>query len=389
MTGDESQGRMPSQLAVPSSRRHVVSWWYVSRALLAVVVVGWSWATGVAATLLAQDPGRWLAERFTWWDSWHYVRIAEVGYLPPGLPCCDQAFFPGYPLLMALLAPLLAGSVVAAGLVVSWAASGAAAGLLHRVGELQAPGSGRWAVLYLGVAPLGIFLSAVYTEALFLALSLGAWLLGRRERWWWAALAAAGACAVRVNGVFLVAALVVMRIEQGRRRGSWLPRGGALAVLLAPLTAVAYVVYLSVRTGRLGAWQEAQSTGWVRQIAWPWQGLAAGWHAATSAKAWDVTVARWADLACVIAGIALTAALVWLRRWAEALLMLLNLAVLVCSTMLTSSARYALMWFPGYLLLAELTLHERWRFLRWLVPVVCAPALVVLSVAFADHRWIG
>jgi hypothetical protein len=363
--------------------------WCGSRALLAGLVVLWAWATGVAAPLLADDRGRWLAERFTWWDSWHYVRIAEVGYLPPGLPCCDQAFFPGYPVLMSVLAPLVGGSVILAGLLVSWVAGGAAASVLYRLAEEQARGSGRWAVVFLAVAPLGVFFTAVYTEALFLALSLGAWLLGRRRHWWWAGLVAAGACAVRVNGLFLVAALAVMYLVQLRDDGWRRPRLDALAVLLAPATTAAYLGYLAERTGHPDAWRAAQSTGWVREVAWPWEGLAAGWHAAWSARALDVTVARWADLICVVAGLALLLVLVRLRRWPEVVLMALNLAVLVCSTMLTSSARYALMWFPGYLVLAELAVRDRWRLLRWCVPLLCAPALVALSLAFASHHWIG
>ena len=29
--------------------------------------------------LRSRDTGRWLLERLTWWDTWHYVRIAEQG----------------------------------------------------------------------------------------------------------------------------------------------------------------------------------------------------------------------------------------------------------------------------------------------------------------------
>ncbi|GAA4346277.1 mannosyltransferase family protein [Angustibacter luteus] len=381
---------------MPIAREHrqrtwarTAGWWCASRVALVALVIGVSWAQGVDDGLRARDLSRWLTERVTWWDSWHFVRIAEVGYLPPGLPCCDQAFFPGYPLLMAALAPVLAGSVVLAGLVVSLVSGGVAAVLLQRIGDLRAPGSGTWAVVFLAVAPFGIFLSSVYTESLFLALSLAAWLAAVRRHWWWAGAAAGAASLVRVNGLFLVAALAVTYLLQLRADGRRWPRPDAAALLLGPLAVLGYVGYLAARTGHLDAWQQAQDKGWVRGTAWPWQGLAAGWRAARTAPATDLVVSRWADLVVVVGGLLLLGVLLWLRRWAEAVLIGLNVSVLVCSTMLTSAARYGLLWFPAYLLLAEVSQREGWRWLRWAVPVVCVPALVALSVAFSAHYWVA
>lgn len=363
--------------------------WIVSRLVLAAVVVVGARLLDVPGPSRVSGTGAWLLERFAWWDSWHYVRIAEVGYLPPGLPCCDQAFFPGYPLLMRLLAPVAGGSVVLAGLVISWIAGALAAVLLHRLGERQALGSGTWAVVFLAVAPFGVFLSAVYTESLFLALSLGAWLLAQHHRWWWAGVLAAGASTVRINGLFLVVALAVTYAVQLQADRRLRPRRDVLALGLGPLAVLAYFGYLAIRTGDAGAWQQAQSTGWVRQAAWPWQGLTAGWNAATSAHATDLVVSRWADLASVVAGLMLVLVLARLRRWDQAVLVALNVAVLVSSTMLTSSARYALTWFPAYLLLGELVARRPWRALRWgLAPLLFA-ALAVLSVQFGAHRWVG
>lgn len=363
--------------------------WIVSRLVLAAVVVVGARLLEVPVPSRVSGAGAWLLERFTWWDSWHYVRIAEVGYLPPGLPCCDQAFFPGYPLLMRLLAPVVGGSVVVAGLVISWGAGALAAVLLHRLAERQARGSGTWAVVFLAVAPFGVFFSAVYTESLFLALSLGAWLLAQRRQWWWAGLLAAGASTVRINGLFLVLALAVMYLLQLRSERRARPRPDVLALALGPLAVLAYFGYLAVRTGDAGAWQQAQSTGWVREVAWPWQGLAAGWDAATSARATDLVVSRWADLASVVAGVVLVVVLARLRRWDQAVLVGLNVAVLVSSTMLTSSARYALTWFPAYLLLGELAARRQWRVVRWGFAPVLFAALALLSVQFGAHRWVG
>jgi Gpi18-like mannosyltransferase len=159
--------------------------WLASRLLVMGLVVAVAWAAGVGPESHPLADGAWLVDRFVSWDAYHYGRIAEQGYLPPGLPCCDQAYFPGYPLLMAALAPVTGGSVYAAGLLVSLMAGTAAAALLWVLAREVAgsDSAARRAVLLLALAPAGVFFTAVYTEALFLALALGAWLAGRRGRW--------------------------------------------------------------------------------------------------------------------------------------------------------------------------------------------------------------
>ncbi|KQX61740.1 mannosyltransferase family protein [Angustibacter sp. Root456] len=367
----------------------LAGWWAASRVSLAAFVVLAAYLLRFDTALRGHDAGRWLLERLTWWDTWHYVRIAERGYLPPGLPCCDQAFFPGYPLLMRLLSPLTGGSVAVAGLLISLVAGSVAAVLLWRVAELRTPGTGRDAVVFLAVAPFGVFLSAVYTESLFLALALGAWLAASRRRWWWAGALAAGTAAIRVNGLFVAAALAVMYVEQLRRDERRRPRVDVLALAAPGLVVLAFFGYLAWRTGSVRAWQDAQTTGWVRHAAWPWEGLSAGWAAIRSAHAPDLVVSRWADLLAVLGGIALVALLARWRRWPEATYVALSVAVLVCSTMLTSAPRYALTWFPGYVAAAELVRRRGFGWLRIAIPVACLPQLAALSLAFAAHLWVA
>jgi hypothetical protein len=369
--------------------RAVAAAWLASRGALVGFVLVSSYLLRLDPALRQRDAGRWLIERVTWWDSWHYVRIAEVGYLPPGLPCCDQAFFPGYPLLMRLVSTLTGGSVIAAGLLISLAAGTVAAVLLWRLAELRRPGAGRPAVIMLAAAPTGIFLVSVYTEALFLALALGAWLAGSHRRWWWAGVLAAATSAVRVNGLFLAAALAVMYLAQLREERRRRPRVDAVALALPFVPVLAYFGYLSWRTGSTRAWQDAQTTGWVRQAAWPWDGLAAGWHAISTAHAPDLVVSRWADLLTVVAGVVLVAVLLRLRRWPEATYVALSVAVLLCSTMLTSAPRYALTWFPLYVVVGELVARTRSRWVELAVPLVCAPLLLAWSLAFAAHLWVA
>ncbi len=80
---------------------------------------------------------------------------------------------------------LLVPHWTAAGLLVSLVAGAVAAVALARIAALHLPGSraGGRAALFLLVSPCAVFLAAGYSEALFLALALPAWLAARRQRW--------------------------------------------------------------------------------------------------------------------------------------------------------------------------------------------------------------
>lgn len=376
--------------------RDVVAAWLASRAALVGFVALSAYLIGFDLTQRQQAPLAWLAGRFTWADSFHYLRIAEKGYLPPGLPCCDQAFFPGYPLAIRAVAPLTGGDVALAGLLVAHLAALTAAVLLWRL-ALQLTGDRRIAavaVLLLAVSPYGVFLTAVFTESLFLALALAAWLAAARRQWWWAGALAGLATAVRVNGLFLAAGLGVLYLVQLRADGAWRRPRVDVVALLAPLAAVAaYVAFLEARTGSWTAWTDAQVRGWNRRTAWPWEGLKAGWQAIAVADAPDLLVARVADLVVVLAGLALVVVFVALRRWPEAVYLALNVTVLICSTTVQSSPRYALTWFPVYLLLAEAAVRvfdrRGWRWPVLLGVAVAVPLEAALAVALAAHLWVA
>ena len=86
---------------------------------------------------------------------------------------------------------------------------------------------------------------------------------------WPPPLLTALACTVRVSGLFLVGALLVMIITSGGPGETQAaPRARLMLIPVAVL--VAFATYLHALTGSWTAWYHAQSTGWVRQLTWPW-----------------------------------------------------------------------------------------------------------------------
>lgn len=172
------------------------------------------------------------------WDSIHYLAIAQHGYTRPS----EAVFFPLYPLLIHALG-LLVGSDPVAGVIISAASLAAAMTILHRLTELELgrkPADG--AVLLLAFAPLSFFFTAVYTEALFFALSVGSLYAARRERWWLAIVLAAMAAVTRVTGVALVVPLAIMRLRHTRR----LERG-LISIVLVPTALAGYLSFTAAK----------------------------------------------------------------------------------------------------------------------------------------------
>jgi len=126
------------------------------------------------------------------WDTDFYHQIATVGYRWDRSAFLHQnvVFFPLYPLLMRWGGALLGGHPLLAGTVISLAAFAGAMSLLYRLAVLELGDEKAWpVVLLVSTYPFALFYSVVYTESLFLFLTVGAFYAMRRRHLLPAALA--------------------------------------------------------------------------------------------------------------------------------------------------------------------------------------------------------
>jgi hypothetical protein len=207
------------------------------------------------------------------WDSDFFLRIAQNGY-----DGASASFHPLYPALIAVLGRAFFGHYILAGLVISMVCCLGSFLLLHRLAEerLGLEGAGR-SVLYLAVFPMALFLQAVYSESLFLLLTLAAFALAERNRFAAAGLVTGLAILTRASGLALLPALALLA---WRHRD----RGHALAgVALAIPVAAIYPLVLWQQLGDPWAFSDAQDR-WHRYLSWAgplggiWSGLVAGWR---------------------------------------------------------------------------------------------------------------
>ncbi|MGH8886432.1 MAG: mannosyltransferase family protein [Egibacteraceae bacterium] len=356
------------------------------------VVVGcsaWLFATRGATVPTA------LLQRWWQWDWDRLQAIAQFGYdgHPSRYLTNQEAFFPGFPLLLRGVHAVVPNWVVA-GLLISFVAGMVAVVALARLAELERsvnePSTpvgdlGERAVLFLLLSPPAVFLAAGYTEALFLAFALPAWLAARRGRWMLASLLAAGATATRISGLFLGAALAVefLTARDGRRRwreAVW------LALPVGPV--LLYLLYQYGRTGDWASWLHAQQKGWYREFTNPVDAYLHTWHAAfghqqTLGYAWMFR----AELVAMAVGVLLVGWLLASRRWGELTYVGLQVVSLGTSYWYMSVPRATLLWWPLWIGLAQWSLRQPW--LRTAYLTLIAPFMVIFTLVFALGRWAG
>ncbi|MFF9341124.1 MULTISPECIES: mannosyltransferase family protein [unclassified Streptomyces] len=377
------------RLRLDAVDRDVLTLYLLTRVALLLVAYCTAW-------LFPRDPGAHRPEGFAavvgQWDWGHFLNIARDGYFPedpaarPAERDNREAFFPGFPLALRAL-HLLVGDWTAAGLLISLVAGAVAVLALGRVARLHLPAAAgaRHAVVLLLVSPCAVFLAVGYTESLFLAFALPAWLAARRHDWRLAALLATCATTVRVTGLFLVAALVVHFVLTAREHGG--PRRWAWLALPA-LPPLLYSWYLHAHTGDWMAWKHAQERGWYRRFHAPWESWSTTWEAAFGHGYTTPYALMWqAELVAMGVGLVAVALLARARRWPEAVYIALSLWALGTSYWYMSIPRATLLWWPLWIGLASWTLNRP----RWLAVWLClsAPLSAVLAVTYFSGRWAG
>ncbi len=375
----------------PADRR-VLQLYLLTRLSLWTMAHGARWLFPRGSDVREAAP---LLAPFQQWDANHYLHIARDGSFPAGagpwLGDWDnrEAFFPGYPLLLRAV-HVVVPDWTAAGLLISLAAGAVAVLALSRIARSYVPedAAGHRTVLFFLLSPCTVFLAAGYTEALFLAFALPAWLAARRHQWAWACALTALATTVRVSGLFLAAAVAVLFVVTALQAGTGKAWRGVAWPALPGLPPLAYSWYLHAHTGDWMAWKHAQERGWYREFHTPWEAWANTWNAAFDGVHTTGYAAMFqAELAAMLVGVALVALLARYGRWPEAVYVALSLWALGTSYWYTSIPRATLLWWPLWIGLAALSLRRPW--LRTAYLCVSAPLAALVALAFFTGRWAG
>lgn len=169
-------------------------------------------------------------------DGVHYLGIAQSAYSAQ----FTQAFFPLYPLVIRIFSLLTFGSLFWSAFLLSNIFFLLALIVFYKliVGHYDQK-KALWSVIFMLAFPTSFYFGAIYTESLFLLLSLATFYLIDRKKYFLAALTGFLATLTRLIGVFL--GLIILLYTKGHKR--YMLAGIVFLGLLI------YMLYLQVNFG--------------------------------------------------------------------------------------------------------------------------------------------
>jgi len=184
-------------------------------------------------------------------DGVHYLRIAQDGYLAQ----YSQAFFPLFPMIvrffsfifpknLALNTALFTDpSYFYSGIILSNLFFVIALYIFFKLVNLDFKKNIAFlSVILLLVFPTSFFFGSIYTESLFLLLTVSAVYLVRKEHFFWSAVLIMLSTATRVTGVLLIP-LYLIEVFKSKKKLN------LIWMLITPLGLISYMYYLKVQFG--------------------------------------------------------------------------------------------------------------------------------------------
>ncbi len=337
----------------------------------------------------------YLSNPFLWawsnFDGVHYTALVQEGYRS-----LTYFYFPLYPLLIKSLTPILGESltmVTFTGVAVSYLMFLLALVGFYKLLKLDFDNNMvRLAIILLLVFPTSFYFGSVYTESLFLALTVWSFYYARQKKWLMAGTLAALATATRLVGLALVAGLAVEAFLYWRSdRRKWLL---PLLLVFISMTGIgAYMYFVWQKTGdplnflhTVGVFGAQRSENLIllpqvfyRYIFKILPNLNYSNFASFFPGILEFAVA---SLFLVISVVSF-----WKTRISYAVFLFLGYVIPTLSGSFSSLPRYVLVLFPAYVILAQHLKKSKTVFL-----VFCLLSFILLAISlslFARGYWIS
>jgi hypothetical protein len=373
------------QTAIPSDVLAVLISTRVALTIVGVVAV--ALLPSGHPTEVSPATGIAVLDVWTRWDGPFYTSIAASGYdARPPQP--NIVFFPLYPALIRVTAAIGGDGTLrlwVAALGISLVSLAAAVGYLIALARLDfGEHVARRAAVYLLVFPTSLFLSAVYAESLFLALSVASVFYARRGTWWLVGLLGLAASLARPYGALLVIPLAFEYLLQ-RDFDVRRIRPDVLWIGLVPMGLAIFLGYIAWKFQDPGVMGAAQDI-WGRGPVAPWEVLARYLEGPVIVHGFTTLGSSLVDLSFA-AFFAAMVIFAWRRlRPTYAVYSTVLLAAMLSTGKFAGVPRYGLALFPVFLGLALLSDEGSGHDAAVSVSLILAALAMAL---FATVRWVA
>lgn len=309
------------------------------------------------------------------WDSFWYLDIVQNGYhINPGqYSLSNVAFYPVYPFLIKIVGTIFFGQFALAGWLLSITSLFAAAVYFYKLIKEFHPGvDPEMALIFMLVFPTAFFLNVIYTESLFLFISLACFYYCFRKNWLLAGIFGFVGAVTHSNGVFL---LIPILWEYYRNFKFKINRN-ILAAIAIPAGSAIIPIYHYFKFHNLFLFFQYESR-WGRNFTINWDHLQFFSRPATLNIIFDSAFTI----------MALTASYLVYKKLSKvyAVYMLGTILAALTSGTLMSMGRYLLILFPLFILLASVKnkLFQQ----AWMMASIMFLALDI--ILWVNQYWAG
>ena len=324
-----------------------------------------------------QDQSWYIVDMHARWDSNWYLDIVKNGYQrKTNDTLSNLVFFPLYPFLITVISFVTQGNIVLIGWIVSSIFLILSCMIFLKLVEefhtdVVQP---LHAIFLLLIFPTAFFLNAVYTESLFLFLSVSAFYFTFKRQYVWAGVFGFLAALTRVTGILLFLPLVIHVWMLWRNDGALVKKMWALALI--PCGTTVFFLYHWIFYGDPLLFFTIESA-WGRSFAINRDHFVFLTHAAQANLLLDVFY--------LVFGIGVSMYLLRIKQYAYGIYMLSTIGVAVASGTLMSIGRYILVLFPIYIVGAMI----KNDMIRYVWILVSTMLMALNTYLFVNWYWAG
>lgn len=310
------------------------------------------------------------------WDSFWYLDIAQNGYIFNGAgKLSNIVFFPLYPLLIKATSILFGGNPIFAGWILSTIFLLLALIYFSKlIKEFHGGISSQLPLLFLLIFPTAFFLNAIYTESLFLFLSVATFYYALKKNFILAGVFGFFASLTRITGLLLFIPLI-WEYFKNYKFNQPLSKN-FLSIFLVPLGTFSFFLFHYFKFGDFFLFLKVEN----------WWGRAFNFNRDHFLLLTNPAVANFLiDVLFVVFAVAATFFVFKKLRTSYGLYMAATLFVALSTGTLMSIGRYILVLFPAYILMASVKNH----YLEFAYIFLSTLLLAMNVILFVNNYWAG